>query len=139
MSENVESHQESPKAGGQSSLADATTVFGGATSCMICLDPFTKRTKAVPCGHCFDLICIKTWVEGNTFSSKKCPYCRTPITALHELLSDGEQEFELHYVAQPENPERGFLGLHGVEIEEREAYHDFDWFEYQGGRYYPFW
>jgi hypothetical protein len=58
--------------------------------------------------------------------------------ALNELLGDGEEVFEARYVAQPEIRERGFLELHGVEIEEQEAYYDFDWFEYQGGRYHPF-
>ncbi len=59
-----------------------------AEICPICHEPFTSRTKALPCGHFFDLRCINNWLSLPT-AAQKCPFCRATVTKLVELRKGG--------------------------------------------------
>jgi hypothetical protein len=50
--------------------------------CRICLEPLSNRATVQPCGHAFDLGCIRRWIAMIRPGIKTCPLDRTPIREL---------------------------------------------------------
>jgi Ring finger domain len=45
--------------------------------CAICRDKMKEATK-LPCGHCFHLSCLHSWIHHRPFQAT-CPTCRSTI------------------------------------------------------------
>ena len=55
--------------------------------CVICLSEIKNKKKVIqtPCGHFFDLLCVKGWLK----AKKTCPVCRL------DLLKKSKRELKL--------------------------------------------
>lgn len=53
-------------------------------TCVICLDPITSPSLAIPCRHPYDYICLIHWLE----LRQSCPLCKSPVT--HVQAHDAE-------------------------------------------------
>lgn len=66
--------------------------------CIICYEPVSLPTFARPCGHRYDLHCIRRWL--NQEQTRKCPYCRQQITHLNKealpklAIAPGTERYE---------------------------------------------
>lgn len=95
--------------------------FEKVTDCSICMEPFTSRCRAQPCGHLFDLECIKLWFEqqcttayvydirAEDDSAGCCPLCRQKMQRVEcgYRPKDGKYQYyltvkvRLEYLAVP--------------------------------------
>ncbi|KAM3075469.1 hypothetical protein ACMFMG_007616 [Clarireedia jacksonii] len=57
--------------------------------CPICLSPFEDRAIVQPCGHPFDLKCIRAWLDQSGPNARNCPLCRRRMTELQYDIPGG--------------------------------------------------
>ena len=63
--------------------------------CAICRETMKEATK-LPCGHCFHLSCLHSWIHHRT-SQATCPSCRSPIGS-SPASDDTSPEIAVTYV-----------------------------------------
>jgi hypothetical protein len=58
-----------------------------STHCSICLEPFDNRAVVKPCGHNFDLECIRIWLNQTSSWGTQCPVCKTKMAEVQHDFS----------------------------------------------------
>lgn len=88
--------------------------------CSICWEALGEIAIAFPCGHRFDLACIRRWTsEGNNQSTTNtCPVCRNPILELRHSFDD-EGNFQSEVVDMEGNGRRATSEERAAEDAER--------------------
>lgn len=58
-----------------------------STHCSICLEPFDNHAIVKPCGHNFDLDCIRIWLNQTSSWGTQCPVCKTKMAEVQHDFS----------------------------------------------------
>ena len=86
------------------------TIENPPVQCVVCLhdiDPLSKQTLSLGCGHSYHLDCITKWFTTNT----TCPVCRVNMKIIAPLLKvEEEEKKKVEHVVKHEKIKKQVIG-----------------------------